>query len=137
MANDEMDSSHFKRERESNAAANRAAVRRAAARAFICAVLAVFCNNLRKFALRKSLISRVIPRYSAKFHSEKIYPATDAPSPGFRRRSKAMARHDGATSGHGLTGMEKMEAPKKNSPADESAKRINYETNPTTKFRNA
>jgi hypothetical protein len=36
-----------------------------------------FARKSRVFALRKSLISRVIPRYSTKFHSEKIKVIAD------------------------------------------------------------
>jgi hypothetical protein len=43
--------------------------------AVFCAILEVFCRVfwgiLGIFVLRKLLISRVIPRYSTKFHSEK------------------------------------------------------------------
>jgi hypothetical protein len=42
------------------------------------------CIILRIFAPCKCLISRVIPRYSTKFHSEKIILfSTDPPSPGY------------------------------------------------------
>jgi hypothetical protein len=54
----------------------------------------IFGGFLRFFALRKSLISRVIPRYSTKFHSEKIkldrrWTRINADRPRGRRMAKS------------------------------------------------
>jgi hypothetical protein len=43
-----------------------------ALRKTFCIYLPDICSFLWFFAMRKWLISRVIPRYSTKFHSEKI-----------------------------------------------------------------